>query len=106
MLVMYSKPGCCLCDGLKEKLDVILASLPVQGLEVRDINTDPEWTRLYAMEIPVLTVMRGGGDELPIRRPPPRMAAERLGVQLGNEICGLLGLAGGEGEGAYTVIRE
>lgn len=24
-LIMYSKPGCCLCDGLKEKLDAAFA---------------------------------------------------------------------------------
>lgn len=101
-MVMYSKPGCCLCDGLKEKLDVVMPGLPVRGLEVRDITENPEWDAKYAMEIPVLTLVhRESGKESPIRRPPPRMDAERLGAQLGNEIRGLLG---GE-QGGYTVIR-
>lgn len=52
VLIFYSKPGCHLCDGLKEKLDQ-LDHLPLQ-IEVRDITQNPEWFERYQYEIPVL----------------------------------------------------
>ncbi|GFP84335.1 hypothetical protein PHJA_000577200 [Phtheirospermum japonicum] len=68
-LVLYSKPGCCLCDGLKEKLD---AAFSLSGpnyvgdvqLEIRDIMSNPEWERLYQYEIPVLARVREDGTEV------------------------------------------
>lgn len=51
-LVLYSKPGCHLCEGLEEKL----AALPQLNLdlEVRDITTQDAWFQRYQYEIPVL----------------------------------------------------
>ena len=51
-LIFYSKPGCHLCDGLKEKLDQ-LDHLPIQ-VDVRDITQNPAWFERYQYEIPVL----------------------------------------------------
>lgn len=51
-LVLYSKPGCHLCEGLQEKLEA-LAHLDFT-LEVRDITTRPDWFMAYQYEIPVL----------------------------------------------------
>jgi Glutaredoxin-like domain (DUF836) len=58
-LVLYSKPGCCLCDSLKEKLTVAFSlngphSLRSVDLQVRDITTNLEWEKKYQYEIPVL----------------------------------------------------
>ena len=51
-LILYSKPGCHLCEGLQEKLEQI------QGLafelEVRDITTRQDWFQKYQYEVPVL----------------------------------------------------
>ncbi|GER38721.1 glutaredoxin-like protein YDR286C [Striga asiatica] len=80
-LVLYSKPGCCLCDGLKEKLDTVFSSSgpnyvgDVQ-LEIRDITSNPEWERLYQYEIPVLTRVREDGTEEILPRFSPRAAVE------------------------------
>lgn len=51
-LVLYSKPGCHLCEGLEEKL-AALSHLDFV-LEVRDITTQPDWFSRYRYEIPVL----------------------------------------------------
>lgn len=51
-LVLYSKPGCHLCEGLQEKLEA-LPHLDF-SLEIRDITTQPDWFAAYQYEIPVL----------------------------------------------------
>ncbi|MEX0272352.1 glutaredoxin family protein [Leptolyngbyaceae cyanobacterium UHCC 1019] len=51
-LILYSKPGCHLCEGLQEKLERI-QSIPLE-LEVRDITTRDDWFQQYQYEIPVL----------------------------------------------------
>ncbi|PIN07519.1 hypothetical protein CDL12_19902 [Handroanthus impetiginosus] len=80
-LILYSKPGCCLCDGLKEKLDAAFClagsnSLADVHLEIRDITSNPEWERLYQYEIPVLAKVREDGTEETLPRLSPRLAVE------------------------------
>ncbi|GAB2235224.1 hypothetical protein Droror1_Dr00027719 [Drosera rotundifolia] len=80
-LVMYSKPGCCLCDGLKEKLSAAFSlDGPLNGvqLEMRDITTNPEWERAYQYEIPVLAKVRSDGTEEELPRVSPRIGVEML----------------------------
>ena len=53
-LILYSKPGCHLCEGLLSKLETIkqtpdFASL---DLEVRDITTREDWFAAYQYEVP------------------------------------------------------
>ncbi|XP_058219921.1 uncharacterized protein LOC131330385 isoform X1 [Rhododendron vialii] len=71
-LILYSKPGCCLCEGLKEKLHAAFSlsspdSLHDVDLQVRDITTNPEWERAYQYEIPVLARVRSDGTEAMIK---------------------------------------
>lgn len=71
--VLYSKPGCHLCEGLEEKL-AAAAHLPFE-LEVRDITTRDEWFQRYQYEIPVLCCVRegeSGSQEIPLPRLSPR----------------------------------
>uniref|UniRef100_A0A0A9D925 Glutaredoxin-like protein n=1 Tax=Arundo donax TaxID=35708 RepID=A0A0A9D925_ARUDO len=81
-LVLYSKPGCCLCDGLKEKLHAatLLAGTPYSlaslELQERDITTNPEWERLYQYEIPVLAKLLPDGTEEILPRLSPRLSVE------------------------------
>nr|GMD77613.1 Thioredoxin superfamily protein isoform 1 [Ipomoea batatas]GMD81805.1 Thioredoxin superfamily protein isoform 1 [Ipomoea batatas] len=78
-LILYSKPGCCLCDGLKEKLAAafsISGSEYVVDLEVRDITTNPEWEKAYQFEIPVLARLCPDGTEEVIPRLSPRLGVE------------------------------
>lgn len=52
-LILYSKPGCHLCEGLEEKLGLLMESLNLQ-LEVRDITDRDDWFQAYQYEVPVL----------------------------------------------------
>ncbi|KAL0432202.1 UNVERIFIED_CONTAM: hypothetical protein Slati_2554500 [Sesamum latifolium] len=80
-LILYSKPGCCLCDGLKEKLDAAFSLSGVNSisdvqLQIRDITSNPEWERLYQYEIPVLARVREDGTEEALPRLSPRLSVE------------------------------
>jgi Glutaredoxin-like domain (DUF836) len=70
-LILYSKPGCHLCEGLQEKLEQI------EGLtlEIRDITTRDEWFQAYEYEVPVLCRV---SDEKPLPRPSPRATVAQL----------------------------
>jgi Glutaredoxin-like domain (DUF836) len=70
-LILYSKPGCHLCEGLQEKLEQI------EGLtlEIRDITTRDEWFGTYQYEVPVLCRL---SDEKPLPRPSPRATVAQL----------------------------
>ena len=73
-LILYSKPGCHLCEGLYEKLQ------QVRGisfeLDVRDITTDDRWWQAYEYEIPVLVVDGEPPQRLP--RLSPRGSVAQL----------------------------
>ena len=80
-LVLYSKPGCHLCEGLQEKLETIMqmGNIPSLELEIRDITTRDDWFGAYEYEVPVLFYMVGDGDKLqPIPRPSPRITVQKL----------------------------
>jgi Glutaredoxin-like domain (DUF836) len=68
-LILYSKVGCHLCEGLQEKLAQI-TDLEIQ-LEIREITTNPDWFDRYQYEIPVLCLQVDGVDR-PIPRFSPR----------------------------------
>ncbi len=74
-LILYSKVGCHLCEGLQEKLARII-ELDIQ-LEVREITTNPEWWERYQYEIPVLCLVVGG-IEKPIPRFSPRASVAQV----------------------------
>jgi glutaredoxin len=88
-LILYSKPGCHLCEGLQEKLEQIQA-LSFE-LEIRDITTREEWFQAYQYEVPVLCLSnpRSIEDkkqrdhniavrEEPLPRPSPRATVQQL----------------------------
>ena len=54
-LTIYSRPGCHLCDEMKEVVNRVSASVPL-SLEEVDISGDAELERLYGVEIPVLMI--------------------------------------------------
>ncbi|HSM81141.1 MAG TPA: glutaredoxin family protein [Nodosilinea sp.] len=77
--VLYSKPGCHLCEGLQEKL-LAAAHLPF-ALEVRDITTRDDWFQRYQYEIPVLcqvVAAPSGEQEIPLPRLSPRASQARV----------------------------
>ena len=52
-LRLYSRQGCCLCEGLEERL---LALLPPSALDVVDVDADPGLQARYGLRVPVLAV--------------------------------------------------
>ncbi|MGH2838062.1 MAG: glutaredoxin family protein [Thermoleophilaceae bacterium] len=59
-VVLYGKPGCCLCDEAREAVTSVRASHPFELDEV-DVSTDPDLHHRYGERIPVLEL---DGDEL------------------------------------------
>jgi glutaredoxin len=58
-LILYSRPGCGLCDEARALLQALLdrraaAGLAAPPIEERDIDTDPAWQRAYFTTIPVV----------------------------------------------------
>lgn len=83
-LILYSKPGCHLCEGLQEKLEQIVEKQSITSLqlEIRDITTRDDWFQAYQYEIPVLCLVnsRGAeeeGTEQPLPRPSPRATVQQ-----------------------------
>ena len=78
-LLLYTRSGCCLCEGLSEKLQALD---PPPELQLVDIDGDPALQARYHLTVPVLAVSEGfvngrtAWRELP--RVPPRLAGERL----------------------------
>ncbi len=82
-IVLYSRPGCHLCEDTHATLDALLASraaagLPTPVLIVRNIDDEDELHRRYLLVIPVVAV---GGRELELATKPSalrRFLAEAL----------------------------
>lgn len=74
-LILYSKPGCHLCEGLQEKLAQI-QTLDLK-LEVRDITTREDWFQAYQFEIPVLWLEHEAAL-IALPRPSPRASVQQL----------------------------
>ena len=87
-LILYTKPGCHLCEGLQEKLEQIQndPESPCKfDLELRNITTREDWLLAYEYEVPVLFAAESNttnGDvsqiEKPIPRPSPRVSVKKL----------------------------
>jgi glutaredoxin len=54
-VVIYSRPGCHLCEDALEILEQVRAELPF-ALRERDIETDDALHRAYLERIPVVTI--------------------------------------------------
>jgi len=55
-LTIYSKPGCHLCDDMKDVVRATIANQPDMSLEEIDISTNGELLERYGLEIPVLMI--------------------------------------------------
>ena len=75
-LVLYSKTGCCLCEGLEAKLAQI--SDPAFTLERREITGNAEWETAYEYEVPILFRREADSRETRLGRPAPRLSTERV----------------------------
>ncbi|MBF2056906.1 MAG: glutaredoxin family protein [Cyanobacterium sp. T60_A2020_053] len=78
-IILYSKQGCHLCEGLEEKLNLI----DDVTLDIRDITSNEEWFNLYQYEIPVMYLVTAKGAVL-IPRTSPRISVNQLYKTLQN----------------------
>lgn len=90
-LILYSRQGCCLCEGLEQRLNGLpLESLkPPLRLEVIDIDAvgvDPALRARYDLEVPVLAL---GLTALP--RVSPRLQGDGLYTWLQQACTSALG---------------
>ena len=74
-LILYSKPGCHLCEGLQSKLEQV-RQIDFE-LEIRDITTREDWFSAYEYEIPVLC-QKIAGSEKSLPRMSPRASVAKL----------------------------
>ena len=83
-LVLYTRRGCCLCEGLADKLRALD---PPPPLELVDVDGDPELQARYGLEVPVLAARTATGlVELP--RVSPRLAGAQLASWLAAQLSG------------------
>jgi glutaredoxin len=54
-VVLYSRPGCCLCDDARELLERVRSRRRF-ALQERDIESDEALLRAYLERIPVVTI--------------------------------------------------
>ena len=54
-VVLYSRPGCCLCDDAREVVERVRSRRPFTLIE-RDIDGDETLLRAYLERIPVVTI--------------------------------------------------
>lgn len=73
-LLLFTRQGCCLCEGLEEKLRNLQ---PPPPLTPRDVDADPALQARYGLEVPVLAISTDHGwQDLP--RVPPRLTGNGL----------------------------
>ncbi len=78
-LRLYTRVGCCLCQGLEERLRALD---PAPALELVDVDGDPALQARYGMEVPVLALVQADGGLRQLPWVPPRLAGERLAAWL------------------------
>ena len=71
-LVLVTREGCCLCEGLEEKLRALAV-----GFTRLDVDADPALLARFDLEVPVLLLREGTGERV-LPRVSPRLAAAQL----------------------------
>jgi hypothetical protein len=76
-LLLYTRAGCCLCEGLEERLRALHPPPPLTAV---DVDRDPALQARFGLEVPLLALAAGPGDAAAriLPRVPPRLAAEGL----------------------------
>jgi glutaredoxin len=65
-VILYSKPGCHLCEDARALLEGLQTRHPVRIEEV-DIRSDPDLFRKYNLRIPVIAFADGTEIEAPLQ---------------------------------------
>jgi len=89
-LVLYTRPGCHLCDEARDSIQSVLEDRAARGLPIprrvdKDIDRDPDLQAAYGMTVPVV--------ELGDRRLDLAVSAGRIRRLLQQELDGAVDLA-------------
>jgi len=71
-LLLITRAGCCLCQGLEDKL--LALAVPFERL---DVDSDPQLLARFDLEVPVL-LRREGDSEAVLPRVSPRLTPPQL----------------------------
>ena len=86
-LILYTRQGCCLCEGLEERLHEL--GLSAEGSAPRlqriDVDGDPQLQSHYGLEVPVLALRGDDAAWRELPRVPPRLSGERLAQWLSRQ---------------------
>ena len=99
LLVLYSRKGCCLCEGLENRLrslalDQITPPLQLIVIDIDDTSTPNSIRHLYDMKVPVLVVRKKTNlTELPLPRVSPRLKGDALAIWLQGACMKAMGLS-------------
>ena len=70
-LTLLTRQGCCLCEGLQERLEALDPAPPLQCV---DVDGDAQLQARFGLEVPVLLTASGAV----LARVPPRLSGDRL----------------------------
>lgn len=84
--MLLSRQGCCLCEGLAERLTGLE---PAPQVQLVDVDADPALQSRYGLEVPVLMVPTPNGQPQELPRVPPRLAGQALAKWLQQQLSKL-----------------
>ena len=84
MVTLLTRRGCCLCDGLKARLQGIL---PADRLRVTDVDGDDELGRRFGMLVPLLVVGDDPRHGQVLPRVSPRLQGDGLRNWLAKQLA-------------------
>jgi hypothetical protein len=77
--ILFTRSGCCLCEGLEERL---LELISPQALQLVDVDSHPALQSRYGLSVPVLALPSEDADDAteasPLPPVPPRLKGERV----------------------------
>lgn len=79
-VVLYTRPGCCLCDEARAILERVRGRQPFE-LREQDIEQDEALLRAYLERIPVVTIDGVEAFELRVAEPELERALCRVEVE-------------------------
>ncbi len=90
-LLLYSRQGCCLCEGLEQRLrelalHTLVPPLQLQVIDIDGAAVDPALRVRYDLEVPVLALPVGA-----LPRVSPRLSGEGLFLWLQRACAARLG---------------
>ncbi|MFM8278121.1 MAG: glutaredoxin family protein [Cyanobium sp.] len=98
VLVLYTRQGCCLCEGLAERLQALD---PPPRLTLVDVDGDPALQARYGLEVPLLAAADGQGGLRLLPRVPPRLGGAMLANWLRRQGVARASAPATPGAGAY-----